>query len=217
MIWNTKSVGTAIHLTWLLRPSGSAPGKLYGMCKVHKDGNPLRPVVSMLNTAEYKLAKYLDNIIKPHIPSRYMLNSTDMFINELNDFTFEPNDIIVSFDVCSLFTNVPLQETIDIITDKLYAPDNWNPPPFPKKSFKKLLSCATDGIFMYQDVIYSQTDGVTMGNPLGPTLANFFMAHIENNLLKESGPHMPKLYLRYVDDIFAIFNNSFIDFFQFAE
>lgn len=184
------------------------------MCKVHKDGNPLRPVVAMLNTAEYKLAKYLDNLIKPHIPSRYMLNSTDMFIDKLNAFTFEPGETIVSFDVCSLFTNVPLQETIDIITDQLYSTENADPPPFPKKSFKKLLSCATNGIFMYKDEIYSQTDGVTMGNPLGPTLANFFMAHMENKVLLETGTHMPKLYLRYVDDIFAIFDNDFNDFFN---
>ena len=43
-----------------LIPSGSKPGKLYGLAKVHKDNTPLRPVVSMVGTPEYKLAKYLD-------------------------------------------------------------------------------------------------------------------------------------------------------------
>ena len=51
-----------------LIPSGSKPGKLYGLAKVHKDNTPFRPVVSMVGTPEYKLAKYLDNLIKPHIP-----------------------------------------------------------------------------------------------------------------------------------------------------
>ena len=50
-----------------ITPSGSQPGKLYGLCKVHKNGNPMRPVVSMIGTAEYELAKYLDEFIKPNI------------------------------------------------------------------------------------------------------------------------------------------------------
>ena len=45
-------------------PSGSQPGKLYGLCKVHKAGHPMRPVISMVGTAEYKLAKFLDTFIK---------------------------------------------------------------------------------------------------------------------------------------------------------
>ena len=57
-----------------LKPTGSQPGKIYGLCKVHKEGEPLRPVVSMIGTAEYNIAKYLDKIIKPCIPSSHMLN-----------------------------------------------------------------------------------------------------------------------------------------------
>ena len=44
-----------------LIPSGSSPGKLYGRIKIHKKGNPAWPVVSMINTPEYNLAKFLDN------------------------------------------------------------------------------------------------------------------------------------------------------------
>ena len=58
-------------------PSGSSPGKLYGMCKVHKQNYPMRPVVSMIGTPQYGLAKVLDNWIKPYIPNEYALQSTD--------------------------------------------------------------------------------------------------------------------------------------------
>ena len=51
-----------------LMPTGSGPGRLYGMAKVHKSGCPLRPVNSMIGTAEYNLAKWLDGIIKLHVP-----------------------------------------------------------------------------------------------------------------------------------------------------
>ena len=63
-----------------LIPVGSKPGKLYGMAKVHKNQVPLRPVVSMVGTPEYNLAKYPDKLIKPFIPDTYLLWSTNDFI-----------------------------------------------------------------------------------------------------------------------------------------
>ncbi len=72
---------------------------------------------------------------------------------------------------------------------------------------------ATGGIFMYQDKYYTQTDGVTMGSPLGPTLANFIMAHFEIQLLNSDLECKPKIYLRYVDDIFCVFSSDHDEFF----
>ena len=72
----------------------------------------------MINTTEYNLAKYLDKIIKPHINSDYMLSSTSNFLDKIKAFCFKSNDILISFDIVSLFTNVPLSETINIIADK---------------------------------------------------------------------------------------------------
>ena len=60
--------------------SGSKSGKLYGLTKAQKVNAPLRPVVSMVGTPEYKLAKYLNNLIKPHFADTYLLKSTDDFI-----------------------------------------------------------------------------------------------------------------------------------------
>ena len=47
-----------------------------------------------------------------------------------------------------------------------------------------------------------------MGSPLGPTIANFFLANLENRILKNKNKHNPKLYLRYVNDVFAVFENN---------
>ena len=98
-----------------ITPSGSQPGKLYGLCKVHKAGNPLRPVISMIGTAEYNLAKYLDKFIKPNINVSYSVDSTSAFMDGIQDFKFSEGDQMVSFDVCCLFTNVSLDETINLI------------------------------------------------------------------------------------------------------
>ena len=60
---------------------------------------------------EYELSKFLDNFIKPYIPDRYLLKSTDHFTEKLKQFQFGKNQVTVSFDVVSLFTNVPLSES----------------------------------------------------------------------------------------------------------
>ena len=58
---------------------------VYEIAKVHKTNVPLRPVVSMVGTPEYKLAKYLDNLIKPQISDTYLLRSTENFIERLEE------------------------------------------------------------------------------------------------------------------------------------
>ena len=168
----------------------------------------------MVGTASYDLAKYLDKWIKPCIPDTYMLDSTVTFLSKLKSFIFGSNDVLVSFDVESLFTNVPLKETINLITDYLYDKNNGNKPPFTKLVFKNMLKLATGGFFMYNGKLYTQVDGVTMGSPLGPTLANFFLAHLESKLFHKNEQTYPKLYLRYVDDVFSVFSSD-VDFMHF--
>ena len=68
------------------------------MAKVHKGQVPLRPVVSMVDTSEYNLAKYLDQLIKLYISDTYLLRSTDDFIERLKQFLINSHNIVVSFD-----------------------------------------------------------------------------------------------------------------------
>ena len=134
----------------------------------------------------------------------------------LRECIFDPQDSIVSFDVTSLFTNIPLTETIDLVVERLYSEKSNRVPPVDRKVFKKLLQIATGGIFMYKDKFYKQVDGVAMGSPLGPSLANFFLGHIEETSLFQDHSNCPKLYLRYVDDILAVFpkDTTFHHFFE---
>ena len=111
----------------------------------------------MLNTAEYNLAKWLDGLIKPHIPATHSLNSTFEFVERLKGYTFTGNEILCSFDVESLFTNVPLAETIELVTQYVYDSDPSRFP-FERKHFVTLLEKATSGMFLYKDKLYRQTD-----------------------------------------------------------
>ena len=138
---------------------------------------------------------------------------------------FSSKDFCVSFDVESLFTNVPLEEVIQDIANTMF--DISNPFPVPDKpeakrltkpTFIKLLRLCTQGIFLYNDAVYQQIDGCAMGSPLGPTLANWFLGRIEKQLFIDTKiTFPPQFYVRYVDDIFAVFDckekcNKFFDY-----
>ena len=110
----------------------------------------------------------------------------------------------------SLFTNVPLDETIQLLANRAFA-NNWFNTTYhldlAKTDLVDLLSVATKGqLFQFNGVQYEQTDGVAIGSPLGPLLANVFMSHIEENLERED--KLPSFYRRYVDDTRTIMPNT---------
>ena len=112
-----------------------------------------------------------------------------------------------SFDISSLFTNVPLEKTINICADALYCDDSDAQPFISKAVFIELMKSATSGVeFSFNDIMYKQTDGVAMGSPLGPALANIFVGFYEEKFFSQISE--PSTYFRYVDDTFAIFRNE---------
>ena len=198
-----KEINEECRKRVLKEPVGDyEPGYLYGNVKTHKPGNKLRPIISQVTTPTYETAKQLDNIIKPYIPSKYMLNSRDEFINIIQ--TTKPENAPSSLDVESLFTNVPVRETIDIILRNVYNHPTIPAPTIPRQKLKELLLlCTTSVPFRNIDgKMYIQIDGMSMGSPLGPTFANFYMADLENRVLNIPGLK-PNIYCRFVDDIYT--------------
>ena len=110
-----------------------------------------------------------------------------------------------SLDVHSLFTNIPLEETINICCDTLFKETDIYEG-YSKSEFKTLLSLASkESYFFFNEVLYKQKDGVAMGSPLGPTLANAFLSHYEKIWLEQCPQEIKLLFYRYVDDIFVLF------------
>ena len=95
------------------------------------------------------------------------------FIKEVQELTVS-DYFMVSYDVCSLFTNIPLNETIYLAVDIIF--DNNQSMSITKPQLKKLFIFATSQTHsLFNNEIYDQIGWVAMGSPLGPALANLFM------------------------------------------
>ena len=122
-------------------------------------------------------------------------------IKKIDFSSLENGYRLVSFDVVSLFTNVPLRRTINIILNRIYK-DKAITTNLKKSTLKKLIhDCCTKTTFSFNEKLYEQIDGVCMGSSLGPVLANIIMTELEKIVLpKLFEEEMIKFYVRYVDD-----------------
>lgn len=81
---------------------------MYGLIKIHKSGHPARPIVASINSATYNLSKMFANILKNVVgnSNRTIHNATEL-VTKLRKIRLPKNYILISFDVVSLFTNIP--------------------------------------------------------------------------------------------------------------
>ena len=193
-----------------LRSTGSRPGIVYGSPKVHKRGAPLRPILSTCGSFNYKLSKYLASLLAPlYISDSYVTHDSFEFAKEIVN-TKNDNFVMASFDVESLFTNVPVQETVDIILELCFPLADSIFHGYDRKTFKKVLDlCTKDNIFLFNELAYKQIDGAPMGACCSPTLANIFLSYYEKRWLDDCPSEFkPVLYRRYVDDCFLLFRKN---------
>jgi hypothetical protein len=192
----------------IIRPTGSQRPRMYGLPKTHKPGVPLRPILSMIGSAQHKVAQWLKGVLQPVLDkySGFCVKDSYSFVQMLRTSDINENMAMCSFDVRSLFTNVPLQEVLDICINELFAHETYVRG-IQKEVMQELLTFATTDVeFSFNDVAYKQVDGVAMGSPLGPILANIFVGYLEEKLFRTTEP--PIIYVRYVDDVFAMFKTK---------
>ena len=184
-----------------IRSTGGNIPKLYGTAKVHKQNVPLRPVISMPGSIYDNLGKWLYDQVKHMQDIKPNINSIDICRLVTNERLGEDVEWF-SADVVALFTNVPLEEAIEVMVEELYRLEDEQHP-VTKETFKALLLLATRNItFTAPDGSeWNQVDGCAMGSQLGPALANIWMAKKIDGKVKEELEN--GLYYRYVDDTLA--------------
>ena len=195
-----------------LYASGSGPGVLYGLPKIHKpdfaDRFQYRPILAAFKLASYKICKFLVPILAPLTTNEYTIENSATFAKFVQSVPNANRLFMSSFDVENLFTNIPLEETIAICLDSLFenSPIYFG---FTRDLFRKFLELAVmNTFFVFDGKFYQQKEGVGMGLPLGPTLANIFMCNFENTWLSACPLEFkPVIYKRYVDDTFILFRD----------
>ena len=116
---------------------------------------------------------------------------------------------MASFDVTSPSITIPLDETIKIIAGQLFCNSEIFHGFSRVESVKFLTSVVKNCHFIFNGKFYDQLDGVAMGSPLGPLLANILLSFHEIKWLKDCPVHFkPLYYRRYVNDSFVVFRSS---------
>ena len=145
-------------------PSGSTPAFIYGIPKMHKVSSSksfpkLCPIFSSIDTFNYNLALFVCDLLSLSVPNDYSCKDTFYFVSQIKHANYPKK--FVSYDVTTLSTNIPLQETIDIAINLIFATSQTH--------------------FIFSSKFYNQIDVVAMGCLLAPVFANIFIGFYESN------------------------------------
>lgn len=185
--------------------------RIYGLPKIHKDGNPLRPICSSINSPGNALCKFmltiLGNLTKD---SKYNVKDAVDFKKRLKNQTVDDDEIMVSFDVVNLFPSIPINVALDILRNKWTEIKSYTN--ITLDLFMEILTfCIKDTrYFKYEDKIYEQRKGMPMGSPASPIMADVVMEHLLDTTLATLNER-PKILTKYVDDLFLIIKKTELD------
>ena len=199
-----------------LNKDNSSEGLFYLLPKIHKKGVPGRPICSSCNHPTANISKFVDEHIKRYVPKTMSyVRDTQHFIKRIKELGPLPeNSLLVTLDVSSLYTNIPNHEGIQAVADHIRRdPDKRTIGPFIIRLLKLVLHSMN---FEFNGDHYLQIGGTAMGTALAPNYANLFMDRFETKAL--AGWHKkPKVWLRFIDDIFMIWEHGLESLNEFIE
>lgn len=188
------------------------PSQIYGLIKVHKKDYPVRPIVSSCGSSGFKLANFFTDILTDTFNEMgHHVKNTPHVIEKTKDVSLDINDILISFDVVSMFTNIPIDHMITLIRKKEQEITTTYHIDFETFTEILLYLLRDSATFNWDNKTYRQKDSLAMGSPLSPILAKILMNDILNTILPTL-PSQPKTLALYVDDSFWVVNRNHVDF-----
>ncbi|KAG4080203.1 hypothetical protein HA402_008274, partial [Bradysia odoriphaga] len=185
--------------------------KFFRLPKTHKEGLPFRPINDYRNLVYYKLAKFLNkHITISNQNSQSSVKNSYGMLNDLRKIQLHENEILVSFDVKSLYTNLSIEATIGAVKERLEEDQTWkeklNENLTTEDMTDLLRTCLSNTYFQYNNEYCLQKDGCPMGLPISGTAADNFLQKLERDIVKDH----PKIryWKRYVDDVLAIIDKD---------
>ncbi|XP_064472509.1 uncharacterized protein LOC135386983 [Ornithodoros turicata] len=206
-----KMIDTTLY-DYLL-PKNPIAGRFYMLPKIHKPGNPGRPIVSCNGTATENISSFVDHLLKdipPQLPS--YIKDTNHFLQILSKCEPPPSSLLVTLDVSSLYTNIPHEDGI-AAAEKAFSKYSDTPyDPCILSTFLNLI--LKNNNFEFDGKHYLQVNGTAMGTKMAPNYANIFMGALEEEFLSKRVKE-PTLYKRFLDDIFMVCPHSEDDLISF--
>lgn len=179
----------------------SRPARFYGLPKIHKPQLTLRPIISSISCPNSGIAQHVTDVLTAayNRDNRYFTGDSFTFASFINNFSVPEGFVIVSFDVTSLFTNIPLELVIDSIQR------HWNSisqhTDITLQRFLELIAFVFDTTFFtFQDRYYKQIFGTPMGSVISPIVAQYVMDDVLDTVVSKLPFQVPFL-KKYVDDI----------------
>lgn len=168
-----------------------------------------RPIVSGCNSETAAIEHFIDFYLQPIAAlSPSFIRDTSHFKAFISNTTINNSDLLVTFDVESLYTSIPISEGIDFIRQSLTSHPLANRPDAYILKLLEITLRRND--FQFLDKTFLQIKGTAMGKKYAPSFANIYMHFWEVNALSLS--HLkPSLWKRYIDDIFCIWPYSVSD------
>lgn len=193
-----------------LTVTDSIPPRFHIFLKMQKPGIPGRPVVSSPGSPSYSLSKYLANILKTLVNTEYNLQNSSQFKSDIQHLKVNKTHSMVSFDVKSLFTNIPFNLITRILRKKwsIVQPTTT----IKLEEFIKLLNfCLVESsYFVFNGKIYQQLDGLPMGNCLASVLADITLDDLMDTVMTDINTSVTYV-KKYVDDFFAIIETTMLN------
>ena len=190
-----------------LNPTNCTEARFYMLPKIHKKSVPGRPICSSVNHPTSRISKLVDEHIKDYVPkTNSYIRDTQDFIKKIKALGPIPDGaILCTLDVSSLYTNIPNNEGILAVAEKLRS----DPTKTPITNFiLDLLKLVLHSMnFTFNGDHYLQTGGTAMGTSLAPNYANLFMDRFETKALA-GYPLKPLTWKRFIDDIFLVWTHG---------
>jgi hypothetical protein len=186
-----------------LTPYHSRPPHLYGLPKVHNPDIPLRPIVSSICSPCYALADF-PHILSPLTGKAESFIKKSTYLIKLKSVSLQSPDIVVSFDVVSLLTNMKVDETLQVISNKLHNGYTlMERSALQPKAIMVILEACLRTTYVRWMIVLPTKNGMALGSSLSPIVSNIYMKNFEN-LALDSALHKSSLWLLYVDDTFVV-------------
>ena len=191
----------------LINPNPKAP-MFRSTTKLHKENYPIRPIVNYTPAPAYRTKKFLNKQLNESliIENKYNIKNTGQLIQELQKIKINPNIKIISLDIENMYTNIPIQETLNIIKSQMESLLIEND--IIQQTIGLLNTALKQNYFSFNSEFFQQIDGLPMGSPLSSLLADIFLQHLETTHIQRlKDKHNILYYGRFVDDIIIIYEN----------